>query len=256
MTARPARRTTSSRPSRRSSTRRPPRPARHQCRADRRGRGRSTATVVFKLCRRLRRPAGGARLSPTPRSSRRRSSRATSTSLSRDGDRHRAVQAGLLRAGPADRRRAQRRLLRPGPALSRPRRDRSSIRIATAEASALIVRRHRPHRRRRRRPSSARLQKAGGVKALRVPSGQFLQRQLRLRPEAVQRRPRAPGAGADRRPRGDGRLRRRGLRHAGQRHAAELRPTTSTRSMPLQKPDIAKAKQLLAEAGYPNGHRR
>ena len=98
----------------------------------------------------------------------------------------------------------------------------------------------------------ARLQKAAGVKALRVPSGQFLNVNF----------------GCDQKPFNDPRVRQAMALTVDRATMVDFvtegfgTPGNDTAlnsayrfyaDLPLKKPDIAKAKALLAEAGYPNG---
>jgi peptide/nickel transport system substrate-binding protein len=97
-----------------------------------------------------------------------------------------------------------------------------------------------------------RLTKAEGVKALRTPSGQFLNINL----------------GCDQKPFNDARVRQAlalavdreatvGFVAGGYGTPGNDTPLSSAyhfyKDIPLKKPDIAKAKKLLADAGYPNG---
>jgi peptide/nickel transport system substrate-binding protein len=85
--------------------------------------------------------------------------------------------------------------------------------------------------------------------------GAVLQRQFRLRLEAVQRRAHPAGAGDDDRPPGDGAVRHRRLRDAG--NDTPLNPAYRYYAdQPLKKPDIAKAKALLAEPAFRTGSMR
>ncbi len=164
--------------------------------------------------------------------------------------RHRPVQAGLVRAGAADRRRAQPGLLRSRPPLSRPHPGR---RLSGPDRGSLgaHLRRHgydAQHHPDRVRPAVEGARRQAAAHAL----GPVLQHQFRLRHGALHRYARAPGAGRDGRSRRDGGFRGRRLRHPG-----NDTPLNSAylfyADVPKKKPDIAKAKKLLADAGHAKG---
>ena len=125
----------------------------------------------------------------------------------------------------------------------------------TAEASALICGRHRPDGGAQFLRNIARLSTSSGVKALRVPSGQFLNVNMRCdqKPFDDVRVRQALALTVDRPD--DGRLRRDRVRHARQRHADQPRLSVLRQSFRCGSPISRRRNSCSPHAGYPERHR-